>query len=525
MANSEVTTVASGSTDIVSVPFLYLSQADVHVSLDEEEVSQDLLTFATPSTIQLPSTPASGVVIRVWRVTPNTAPLVTFQGTASLAARDLNTIIKQVFYICQEALDRSVSADEVAASIESIADEVAAVYNETVAAVAGLDAAVAAGEASEDASEAWAELAEAWAEEDEDVPVASGQFSAKHWAAKALQSITQNPFGTFSFTGDGATTAFDLETLLDIDGRVLWFEDGIYQQPGVHYTTSGTVLTRGTAPLDGALIFGVVLGDLNVIDAVAEAALSVASATEAAEAAEDAAVVAEAQATAAAASAASAWETGDLKEYYGTGARAGWVRLNGRTLGNAESSATERANADTEALFLHLWAIDDQLTVSGGRTDAASDYAANKTITLPDFKNRATFGVGSMGGSASGRIDAAYTSNGADAVGSTGGADDVVLTDDQMPIHKHDEGDLEALSAGGHAHNIPMRSNAGTSGGSVDNARLAGSRDNGGTNTFTQMAVNGAHPHDIEGETGEAGGDEAHPNMPPFILVTKYIKL
>jgi hypothetical protein len=46
--------------------------------------------------------------------------------------------------------------------------------------------------------------------------------------------------------------------------------------------------------------------------------------------------------------------TGDLKVSYGTGLLSGFVRANGRTIGSATSGATERANADTNALFLSL---------------------------------------------------------------------------------------------------------------------------------------------------------------------------
>ncbi len=45
-------------------------------------------------------------------------------------------------------------------------------------------------------------------------------------------------------------------------------------------------------------------------------------------------------------------QTGDIKVRYGTGVHTGWVRANGRTIGSATSGATERANADAEALFL-----------------------------------------------------------------------------------------------------------------------------------------------------------------------------
>jgi hypothetical protein len=93
--------------------------------------------------------------------------------------------------------------------------------------------------------------------------------------------------------------------------------------------------------------------------------------------------------------------TGDFKTSYGTGALSGFVRCNGRTIGSATSGASERANADTSALFAYLWTNDTNLTVSSGRgATAAADFAANKTITLPDCRGRTIAGLDDMGNSA-----------------------------------------------------------------------------------------------------------------------------
>jgi hypothetical protein len=97
--------------------------------------------------------------------------------------------------------------------------------------------------------------------------------------------------------------------------------------------------------------------------------------------------------------------TGDLKARYDTAAITGWVRSNGRTIGNASSGGTERANADTEDLFVFLYNLDTGLSVSGGRgANAAADYAANKTIALPDFRGRVIAGFDDMGNSAASRL-------------------------------------------------------------------------------------------------------------------------
>lgn len=113
------------------------------------------------------------------------------------------------------------------------------------------------------------------------------------------------------------------------------------------------------------------------------------------------------------------WQTGDLKARYATGVHTGFVRANGRTVGSATSGATERANTDTQALFLHLWNEDANLSVSTGRgASAAADWAANKTIALPDLRGRVIAGLDDMGASAAGRRTVNYTGVTATALGS-----------------------------------------------------------------------------------------------------------
>lgn len=115
------------------------------------------------------------------------------------------------------------------------------------------------------------------------------------------------------------------------------------------------------------------------------------------------------------------YETGDIKVRFDDQVISGFVRANGKTIGNAASGATERANADTEALFTHFWNRDanhNLLTISGGRgASAAADYAAAKTIALPNAEGAALMGLGNMGNGASSRISvsASLTTVGASA--------------------------------------------------------------------------------------------------------------
>lgn len=127
-------------------------------------------------------------------------------------------------------------------------------------------------------------------------------------------------------------------------------------------------------------------------------------------------------------------QTGWLQPIYGTGVVAGFVRANGRTIGSATSSATERAFADTQPLFVFLYGQDPNLVVSGGRTgNAAADYAANKTITLPDWRGRALAFLDDMGNTAAARLTTSFFGATATVLGAAGGTESHTLTLGEAP--------------------------------------------------------------------------------------------
>lgn len=113
-----------------------------------------------------------------------------------------------------------------------------------------------------------------------------------------------------------------------------------------------------------------------------------------------------------------AYATGDIKPGFWTAAPAGWVLASARTIGDASSGATERANADTLLLFTLLWTnqtntllpIQDSAgTASTRGASAAADYAAHKRLPLPDLRGRTLYGVGNMGGTESSRLTSTIT--------------------------------------------------------------------------------------------------------------------
>lgn len=212
--------------------------------------------------------------------------------------------------------------------------------------------------------------------------------------------------------------------------------------------------------------------------------------------------------------------TGVMWPYLGTAAPTGWVLASGKTIGDASSSATGRANADTEDLFDFLWTnfADAECAVSGGRgASAAADFAAHKAITLPDMRGRGFFGLDNIGGSAASRLGSAITS--ATTNGATGGSETVTLTTTHLPASGLTV-TATADSNGAHTHTFAGTSTsryAGSTGGT-----FAYSADFGGTTTTSSS---GAHTHTVTGTTSNLGSGGAHSNMPPALLGTWIIKL
>jgi microcystin-dependent protein len=205
--------------------------------------------------------------------------------------------------------------------------------------------------------------------------------------------------------------------------------------------------------------------------------------------------------------------TGDIKYVFGTDTLTGFVRCNGKTIGSATSGGTERANADTSALFSFLWGGGANLTVSGGKgASAAADFAANKTIALPDCRGRVIAGLDDIGGSAF-RLTATGLGVAADVLGNAGGSETYTLVTSNLPPYTPSG----LISGIGNSSESIFQRNSGSITVSTGGANTVPSFSN------SSVSINGSQ----YGFTGSAQGGSSAPfsRVQPTILMTPYIKL
>lgn len=195
--------------------------------------------------------------------------------------------------------------------------------------------------------------------------------------------------------------------------------------------------------------------------------------------------------------------TGVVKDYIGANAPSGYVLLSGRTIGDASSSATERANADTATLYALLWdnMTNTEAPVSSGRgANAAADFAAHKTITLPDARGRVIAGKDNMGGTTASRLTSGGSGITGTTLGTSGGGETHTLTTAQLAIHNHTVLGTSGLATLWDAVGVAAQIGGFAGGDGVTGARGSAS---GGNN----------------------GSGAAHQNTQPTLVLNKIIKL
>lgn len=173
---------------------------------------------------------------------------------------------------------------------------------------------------------------------------------------------------------------------------------------------------------------------------------------------------------------------GSGNEYYGDTAPAGYLFCDG--------SAVSRTTY--AALFVVL-----------GTKFGTGD--GSTTFNLPDRRKRVGVGLDST--------DTDFA-----ALGNTGGEKTHQLTIPEMPAHAHNA-TAWTDSQGTHNHNIVTH----ITGASSSGPYIAGGSNNNYTSSQLSDSA-GAHGHNVGVSLANTGGDGAHNNMPPYLVVNYIIK-
>lgn len=179
---------------------------------------------------------------------------------------------------------------------------------------------------------------------------------------------------------------------------------------------------------------------------------------------------------------ASVFSAGMMMDFAGSSAPSGWLLCDG--------SAISRTTYAT--LFA---AIGTAYGTGDGST----------TFNIPDARGRATVGKDNMGGTTAGRVTSALSGIDGTALGAAGGLQDHQLTIGQMPAHQH-----FVISPGGSGGGSLSATNY------VDKDRSYGNNNN--------YVLYGNAAAATIGLSSITGGDGAHNNMQPTIIVNKIIK-
>jgi hypothetical protein len=229
-------------------------------------------------------------------------------------------------------------------------------------------------------------------------------------------------------------------------------------------------------------------------------------------------------------------QTGNIILRYGVGAFAGHVRLNGLSIGNASSGATERPLADTQNLFLQLYAADSSLVLRDAsqnvvaRTNAANDYnTLNRNLALPDFRGYAIGALDDMGNTPAGRLTAAFWGGNPLQLGAFGGGESYALAIGQIPnitsvnaaqsISVGPSGGGPRSNVAGTSNSIGSQPSPSTGGNPVPYASGTGDW------TALQLPFTGNNSISVTSQSTGGTNGAAHRTIGPRKLCTFYIRL
>ncbi len=223
---------------------------------------------------------------------------------------------------------------------------------------------------------------------------------------------------------------------------------------------------------------------------------------------------------------------GTGKDYWGSTLPSGYVWASGKTIGNASSNATERANADTLDLYTLFWnAYSDSVlpiytsagVLSTRGANAAADWAANKAIAVIDKRGRVSAGKDNLGGTAANRLTTGVFGSDPTVLGDAGGSQTQTLTTAQLAVHNHTQNS--------HSHTIVDPSHSHPAVGEPA-ARQGGANTGWGIaagatspTAGVQAAVTNITAALTTAINNSEGSGAAHENVQPTILCNYIIKL
>lgn len=136
------------------------------------------------------------------------------------------------------------------------------------------------------------------------------------------------------------------------------------------------------------------------------------------------------------------------------------------------------------------------------------------TFNLPDYRGRVSAGRDDMNGTVAGRLTTAGSGVNGIALGASGGAQNVTLTEAQMPAHTHTvTGSTNTTGAHTHSYTGAEFDLGGTGGGATANP----------VDLTTGSA--GSHSHTVSGTAAATGGGQAHNNVQPTLVCNKIMRV
>lgn len=118
MANTSAEYNGNGNTTTFAIPFPFLDVSHLTATVNSIPVA---FTLEDSQWFVITPAPAAGAKVRIERTTPSDALLVAFEDASTLTQHDLNTALRQMFFLVQEALDDSLTAAELVAQISATA--------------------------------------------------------------------------------------------------------------------------------------------------------------------------------------------------------------------------------------------------------------------------------------------------------------------------------------------------------------------------------------------------------------------